>query len=128
MIMLHRYLAASAREPFAYGQHDCATFAARWVEIRTGRDISDGLIGRYTTMRDGLRIMRGLGLVDHVAFFARALPRRDGLPRVGDLVAVAGLDGPAMGIWGGEAAHHLGETGLVALPLSQVTDVFEVSA
>ncbi len=126
MIDLHRYLAEAAARPFAYGQHDCATFAARWVEQRTGRDVTDGLIGRYATLRGGLRIMKRRGLADHVAFFASVLPHRTGLPRTGDLVAVDGIDGPAMGIWGGEAAHHLSETGLAALPLSRVTRSFEV--
>ncbi|MCJ8139349.1 DUF6950 family protein [Falsirhodobacter halotolerans] len=126
MIDLHRYLAEAAARPFAYGQHDCATFAARWVELRTGHDVSDGLIGRYTTLRGGLRIMKRRGLTDHVAFFAAVLPVRTGLPRTGDLVAVDGSDGPAMGIWGGEAAHHLSEAGLAALPLSRVTHIIEV--
>lgn len=43
------YLAQSRAAPFAWGTHDCATFAAGWVQQLHGLDLLDGLRGTYAS-------------------------------------------------------------------------------
>ena len=66
---LGAHIAAHRTRPFAYGAHDCATFAAGAVQAVTGSDPAAGLTG-YTTRAGGLRRLRRNGLEDHVAFVA----------------------------------------------------------
>lgn len=126
MIELHRYIAGARATPFAYGTHDCATFAAGWVLARTGRDVTGGLAGRYTTLRGGLRVARAAGFANQVEIAASVLPPREGLPRTGDVVEVAAPEGPALGICSGEAVHLLTHDGVTAYPAGRAVRAFKV--
>jgi hypothetical protein len=125
---LHDYIRSTARTPFALGQHDCATFATGWVLAATGRDISQGLAGRYRTYAGGLRQVRKLGYEDHVALIAAHLLERASLVDavIGDIVVVQGEDGLALGICAGDHAQVLTERGVGAVDMAQVLRAFEV--
>lgn len=47
--MLAGYLDEAAETPFAWGRHDCVTFACGWFRLMTGRDTYAEWRGRYTT-------------------------------------------------------------------------------
>lgn len=125
---LHDYIRSTARTPFQLGQHDCATFATGWVLAATGRDISEGLAGRYRTYAGGLRQVRKLGYADHVALIAAHLPERasiaDAMP--GDIAVVEGEDGLALGICAGDHVQVLTERGFGVVDMAQALRVFEV--
>lgn len=38
---LAQFVAAARTQPFAWGAHDCATFAADWIELCTGKRVFD---------------------------------------------------------------------------------------
>jgi hypothetical protein len=124
---LKSYASASAREPFAYGRHDCALFAAGAVEAMTGHDPAADWRGRYTTLLGGLRVIRKSGHDDHIAaaaaWFAEIPPAK---AQVGDLAVVAGDDGPALGVVAGPHVWVLRPDGLGTVPLTMAERAFRV--
>lgn len=113
---LTAYLAAGAREPFAYGRHDCALFAAGAVAAMTGIDLAAPFRGRYRSLRGGLRVMRAAGYADHVALAAAHLPACDparALP--GDLAVFDTPDGRALGVVQGPGVYVLGPSGALSI-------------
>lgn len=104
--------------PFAWGSHDCATWAfALRRELTGGADVAARWRGRYRTAAGAARVMRRLGWTDLEAM-GRAL-LGDPHPTVlfaqrGDVVL--GPDG--FGICVGASAVGIAPEGLVTLPLS----------
>lgn len=85
---LAAYIEAARHEPFAWGRHDCALWAALWVKECTGDDFATPWLGRYSTAKGAALSMRRRGYdgVDAVAD-AHLAPRAVGLARRGDLVS-----------------------------------------
>jgi hypothetical protein len=110
---LARYLAEAARIPFVEGRHDCALFAAGAIRAMTGEDLAAPFRGRYRTTRGGLRVLRRAGYRDHLDL---AVAHLDEVPpafaHVGDIAAVPGDDGPALGVVQGERIYVLRPEGL----------------
>ena len=125
---LTAWLAEAARTPFRDGVHDCALFAAGGVAAMTGTDPAARFRGRYTTLRGGLRVLRHEGLAgNHIDLTARlfeAIP--PAFARPGDLAAVTGDDGPALGIVQGEMIYVLRRDGLGLVPLLSASTAFRV--
>lgn len=93
---LHEYVAGYYARRFRYGRADCALFAARWVEARTGRDLTLGI--RYDSLRSGIAQLRASGFDDPVAVAAAHLPAVPVLRAApGDLVEIEGALGIVMG-------------------------------
>ena len=59
-MMLHDHLEAHLSTPFAWGSHDCVTFAAAWVHECTGTDPLAGL-KPWKTKRQALARIAGVG-------------------------------------------------------------------
>lgn len=122
MMDLRAYIAKARARRLRYGQHDCVTFAGRWAEQRSGRQ----LVPRYRSLREG----RALLIDDDLAgvlegLFQRIAPLA-ALP--GDL-ALLESDGPlpALGIVarGGVVAAFVGrQIGFV--PLTAATACYRV--
>ena len=105
-----------ARDPFIYGTHDCALFAAGCVEAMTGVDLARRYRGIYATLKGGLKLLAVDGFDSHVAVvrahFAEVPPS---FAQVGDIMVLrvdAGID--ALGIDLGEriAVLRTGELGM----------------
>lgn len=122
---LRSYLAASARRPFVYGRHDCATFVGGAVEAMTGTDPVAAYRGRYTTARGALRVTRRAGFASHIDYFA-TLFADTARPGPGDIAVVEGEDGPAVGIVQGTSIYAVGWAGMGILPLNMRLRAFEV--
>lgn len=121
------YLSDASRQPFEYGRHDCATFAAGAVAAMTGTDLAEAMRGRYRTLKGGLRMLRRDGFADHVEFAAanfEEVPVARACP--GDIAAVPGPDGQALGIVQGGAIYVLTPGGLGLVPLLGADRVFRV--
>ena len=125
---LQAYLGCIAREPLAYGQHDCALFAADAVRAMTGVDFAAPYRGKYATLAGGLRLLARAGFADHVALArAHLTPVAVALAMPGDLAVFDTEAGLALGVVQGAAVYVLhvdGVLGLVAL--TNATEVLSV--
>ena len=121
--MLHQYIATARGRPLRYGRHDCVTFAGRWAEDQSGRD----LVPRYDSLREGREILGDQSPVDVLAREFAEVPNL--MARAGD-VAVMPSDSamPALGIvCGRRIACFVGrEIGFVEL--TSALRVFRVTA
>lgn len=120
---LHSYITAAQGRPLRYGSHDCVTFAGRWAELRTGRD----LVPHYSSLREGLEILGAQSPVDVLAReFAEVAVL---MARPGDVAVIASsTDLPALGIvCGHRIACFVGrEVGFISLESAQ--RIFRVPA
>ena len=121
------YLTTVAGKPFGYGTHDCALFAAGAVEAMTGNDWAADYRGRYSTLKEGLKLLDQGALRDHVALLdARLESIPPAFAAVGD-IAVIGEDGTrALGIFEGESILVLRETGLGHVPRADAVAAYRV--
>ena len=118
---LYDYLAEGARTPFAYGQHDCAMFAAGAVEAMTGTDPAAEFRSRYSTLRGGLHMVGSL-LGECDALFVRIPVLQAG---VGD-VAWVDEGFPALGVVLGEDVAVLRLEGQARAPLTLARGAYRV--
>jgi uncharacterized protein DUF6950 len=121
------YLDLCRGRSFAYGQHDCALFAAGAIEAMTGEDPAREWRGRYTTLRGGLRVIRKSGYHDHIEAVAALfveIPVDQALP--GDLAVVGSEHGPALGVVQGAMIFVLGDAGLGMVARTMSTRAFRV--
>ena len=111
---------AARAKPFAWGLHDCPTFAFETRMILTGgEDIAALWRGRYTTALGGARVMRRLGWASLEDMGCALL----GEPRPGVLLAQRGDivladTGLGFGICNGASAVGMAPAGLVTVPLT----------
>lgn len=91
---LYQFIEGRRLRPFAWGQHDCALFAADAVQQMTGVDLAADYRGKYRTLKEA----RGLGeladLVDRAGLSRKPNPR---FAMRGDVVLMGGPR-PALGI------------------------------
>lgn len=124
---LQAYLASVARQPFEYGRHDCALFAAGAVDAMTGVDLARGFRG-YRTQKGGIKKLRQRGFQDQFALLEAHLPEiHPAFAKVGDVAVVSSDEGPALGIVQGEWIHVLRPEGIGNMPLLSAIRAFEVS-
>lgn len=138
--LLDAYLARHRATPFAWGQHDCCTFAAGWVQARTGLDPMAGLRG-YSSRLGAARAVRAVAhggrpaATLQTALLGRLGPCVQGnFAQAGDLVLVqqasrAGRSAGqqerrAVAVWGGSAAWLPGTAGLVGVAADFVLATF----
>ena len=125
---LHVYLASVARAPLAYGQHDCALFAADAICAMTGLDLAARYRGRYDSLAGGLQLLVGDGFADHVAL-ARAQLAQGAIAMAmpGDVAVFETDQGSALGVVQGASVYVLHPGGMLGLvPLTDAIEVFVV--
>lgn len=84
---LAAYLEAARVTPFAWGAHDCALWAARWVFECTGVDHFSDWLGQYSSREEAQSLMRARGFQGVAAIADAHLPHRPvPLARRGDLL------------------------------------------
>ena len=127
-VALMQFLGEAARKPLSFGQHDCAIFAAGAVQAMTGEDFAEPFRGRYSTLADGLRLLKVAGHGDHVALARSCLPSipvAEAMP--GDLAVCDGDGVPALGVVQGAAVYVLqAQGGLGLIPLTSAIEAFRV--
>lgn len=103
---LEAFVVAAARRPFEPGAHDCALFAAGGIMVQAedGTDFAAEFRGRYTSLEEGLNLLKAAGYADHVALAAdRLFEIPPAMARIGDIAAVDfGDAGTALAIVGGQ--------------------------
>lgn len=102
------------RRPFAYGQHDCALFAAGALEAISGEDLAQELRGTYADLPSGRAAIQRMGYLDAIDMAKANLSR---VPRhslqVGDLAVVETPEGAALGVVQGGAVFLVGQSGMM---------------
>lgn len=84
------FLACQAKTLFAWGEHDCCTFAAGAVYAMTGKDPIAEFRGRYSTQRGAVLALKRYGGGDlESTIDAKFSERKIGFARRGDLAFVA---------------------------------------
>jgi hypothetical protein len=122
---LDAHLAQAAVRPFAWGEQDCALFAAGAVAAITGEDPAAPWRGRYGSLRQGLQLLAAeAGVADHAALAARLLTEVP--PEEAQIGDVAVLDDgepggpgglPLLGVVVGSRVAVLRADGLATVPL-----------
>lgn len=126
-VRLTAYLERCARQPFGWGEHDCALFVSGAIEAMTGVDPATGYRGSYGSLREGLKLLRRDGMADHMAAAANLLPEiPPAYARAGDAAAVETEDGPALGLVQGPRIHVLRPDGLGHVSLLDATRAWRV--
>ena len=110
--------------PFAYGSHDCALFSAGAVQAMTGVDLAEDYRGRYTSLKEGLKLAGGTHLAVLQSSF-EVIPTA--FAGVGDIALIGEVGFPAMGIFDGEHILVLREEGLGLMPRAAATCAYRVA-
>lgn len=102
-LRLISYVGTCAKIPFAYGQHDCALFAAGCIAAMTGVDLAAEWRGTYTSLKGGLAALKRAGYADHLALAADHFEKiAPAFAAAGDLAVIDGPEGAALGVVQGE--------------------------
>lgn len=117
------YLEDVRCRPFAYGQHDCALFAAGAIQAMTGTDLAADYRGRYNGLEQGLRLVG----TSHLQILRQHFePIPASFAGVGDIALMGEPGFPALGIFEGEHVLVLRDDGLGRMPRAEVTEAFRV--
>ena len=107
--------------PFAWGRHDCCTFAAGAVEAMTGEDAMAEFRGHYRTARGSVRALRryGAGALEPTltAKFGEPLP--PALAQRGDVIMADGALGISLGGFALMVGSEEGREGLIRVPMAR---------
>ena len=120
---------AARGKRFAWGRHDCATFAFDCAAAMTGVDRLADFRGRYRTPKGAQRALRRIGGVTTLEDLATALTKRPALPETaqrGDLVLIDSDLGPALGVCLGARAAFVGAHGLAFVPTAAARRAWRV--
>ena len=124
---LHDFVDGVKRQPFDWGTHNCATFAAGAVEAMTGERLVKGY--RFKTERGALSAMKRAGF-DNLADMAASKLEEIHISQaqLGDIAAIP-ADTPfgfVLGIVNGEMILALRPDGMGLIPLFDATRAFRV--
>ncbi len=116
----------------AHGAHvrpstfDCAFYAAGWVQICTGKDLTAKWRAQYKSFDEGRALLREAGFPDLADLAAAHLTEISGWAQsqVGDIAAMTEDGHTALGIIGGQQIHVLSLKGLDYVPLGRAIRVF----
>ena len=121
---LNRHLEACARKPFAWGEHDCITFAAQGVVAAGGPDLM-GCIARPWNRRRAMLFVDLLGgvagCITALARVAGMLPVAPGYAMRGHLVLVDNNGQPAAGVVVGPTVAIVSDPGFALRPFKTIT-------
>lgn len=106
---------------------DCALWAAGAVEAMTGIDPAAKYRGAYTTLDEGLALLKADGFKDHVAWLRANFKRVKPVDaRPGDLVVIDTDTLRALGIVQGASLYVLTPNGPGTIPRSRARFAFKV--
>lgn len=121
---LNEHLEACARTPFAWGAHDCITFAAKAVVASGGPDLM-GCIARPWNRRRAMLFVDLLGgvagCITALARVANMVPIANGYAMRGHLVLVDNSGQPAAGVVLGTQVAVVADPGYALRPFRNIT-------
>lgn len=124
---LQQFLDAMRTEPFRWGQHDCAMFAARWRDAMTGTDLATQEVRSYgvTSALAFRRLTRSKSLRTLVEKFLG--PPLETEPERGDVVELSHNGVRGLGIAVPPVVLVADDTGFRPVPMSFVTAVWRIA-
>ena len=119
---LQQYLDAYAGRTFEWGRDDCALFAARWVENKTGKN---PLVGqpKWYNLTDAARVIKSFGGMEKASLHVLGTPAKT--CKEGD-VALLQFPHNCMGIVGHGCVHVLTMAGMNTVSLGMAKYVWSV--
>lgn len=117
---LNRVIEQARGRRFAWGAHDCVTFAADCVRAMTDDDPLELLRGAYEGAAGAARLLAGMGGMQAAVGTRLGQPVPPARARRGDVVLFeSARHGQTLGVCVGAALVGPGEAGLLRLPMSQ---------
>ena len=116
--LLQDYITYHEGKPFEWGYNDCCLFAARWMDLIKGTDVTKDWLGKYNTEEGAAAIMkeRGHRTVESIAD-AHLKRKPINYIQRGDIVSFAG----ALGICGGKGSFFFWrDIGLMPIPTKAI--------
>lgn len=102
-------------KPFAWGQHDCCTWAADCVLAQTGVDHADGIRGTYADARGSVEVLHGMGGLEGVGHrLGRVIQPLTAMH--GDIGIVLSGERELMALCNGDHWLVTGTNGLISTP------------
>lgn len=128
-LLLEVYLDRARDTPFAWGLHDCATFAIGWVELaredlKPAEDLFT-MLG-YNSASGALDAMGGRDLATIVDGWGYLTQVQPAFAQRGDLVLVETGGRLSLGVCAGDVAAGPGTVGLELLPMTAVHAAWRV--
>lgn len=115
---LRAFAMSRHREPFAWGQNDCALFAADATAALTGHDFGAPFRGTYASAAQALRVLRPYGGLQGLAAAALGQPVRGQFAGVGDICLVHFDGRECLGVCNGVEVLGPGVSGIAHAPLA----------
>ena len=109
-------LAQRWARPFAWGQQDCALFAADGVQACTGVDPAADLRGQYDSALTAMRVLEAHGGLVGLAGARLGAPIHPALAQPGDIGLVINDDRECLAVCSGPMWLAPGASGLVPMP------------
>jgi len=113
---------AARDRPFAWGSHDCCTFAFRWAEGERGASILAPIAfahGDWSSALDAARIVRAAGGLSAIVTEQLGAPIAPAQARRGDVVRVEVEGRESLAVVIGETAAAPGLAGIAFAPMAQ---------
>lgn len=111
-IRLHALVQERQAKPFAWGEHDCALWAADVVHALTGEDPAKEWRGTYSTALEAARVLRELGGMEAMATRTLGEPIAPLMARVGDVGLLESCGRECFAVCNGDHWMAPGEHGL----------------
>lgn len=123
------YLDRVSDEPFAWGSHDCALFAAGAVKAMTGTDPAEDFRGTYSDRAGAAAALKqhGAGTLLKTATAWLGHSKHPAFAQRGDIVMKDRTTlGVCVGLHSWFVGEEHGENGLVAVPTATCTKAFSL--
>ncbi len=121
------YLGAARGQGFAYGQLDCALFAAGAVEAMTGVDLAAPYRGTYASQAEGRQLMRQAGHASHFDLVQSVFAEVPvAFAQAGDLAKVVQGAQAGLGIVQGDRVYVATPAGLGLVDLTDAVQAWRV--
>ena len=125
-LALHQQITEFNDKPFAWGTHDCCTFAADCVLAMTGIDHLAAHRGGYKTAAGAARRLAKVGGIEAGMIALLGEPIAPALAQRGDVVCFTSPLGDTAGICMGTHIAAAGENGITHTPMVQAYKVWRV--
>ncbi len=111
------YIEEKRNEQFVYGLNDCCQFVREGVERVTGKPIDTSDIGKYSTVKEALRVLKKQGGFESLGKKYFGDPIEPTYAQRGDIVLFNYKDVEAVGLCVGDKIACLDKDGVVFIDL-----------